>query len=90
MIVARSYDASKNPEGTIFDGVPLRDLTQEEFDALPGWLQASVAAAPFYTTVPLPVPDTPAVSAEAGVALDATDSAPSEPAEPTTPRRRRE
>lgn len=52
MTIAYYYDASKN-EGTpenpaYFAGVPLRDLEQEEFDALPTWLQASVAASPMY------------------------------------------
>ena len=47
MPIARYYDESKN-DGGAFDGVPLRDLTEEEFAALPAWLQASVDAAPFY------------------------------------------
>ena len=44
----RFYDASKNPDGAMFPGVPLRDLTAEEFEALPLWLQYSVDAAPMY------------------------------------------
>ena len=44
------YDASKNPECRYFDGVPLRDLTEDEFAALPAWLRSSVKASPFYTT----------------------------------------
>lgn len=48
MASARYYDASKNPESAVLDGVPLRDLTEEEFAELPLWLQASVDAAPFY------------------------------------------
>jgi len=48
MATARYYDASKNPEERAFDGVPLRDLTEEEFEALPPWLQANVDAVPFY------------------------------------------
>lgn len=47
MPIARYYDESKN-DGSAFDGVPLRDLTDEEFAALPAWLQASVDASPFY------------------------------------------
>ena len=46
--VARHYDASKNPDGASLPGVPLRDLTQAEFDALPAWLQLSVDASMFY------------------------------------------
>lgn len=44
------YDASKNPEGRCFDGVPLRDLTDDELAELPAWLRASVEASEFYTT----------------------------------------
>lgn len=47
MPIARYYDESKN-DGRAFDGVPLHDLTEEEFAELPAWLQASVDAAPFY------------------------------------------
>ncbi len=52
MATARYYDASKNPEERAFDGVPLRDLTIDEFESLPTWLQASVDAAPFYVAAP--------------------------------------
>ena len=44
------YDASKNPEGRCFDGVPLRDLTDDELAELPAWLRASVEASEFYAT----------------------------------------
>ncbi len=43
------YDASKNPEGAYLDGVPLRDLTDDELAELPAWLRASVLASEFYT-----------------------------------------
>lgn len=43
------YDARKNPEGRSFDGVPLRDLTDDELAELPAWLRASVLASEFYT-----------------------------------------
>lgn len=46
--IARYYEASKNPDGAFLPGVPLRDLTLAEFDALPVWLQLSVDASPFY------------------------------------------
>lgn len=45
---ARHYDQAKNPDEASLPGVPLRDLTTAEFDALPKWLQESVDAAPFY------------------------------------------
>lgn len=44
----RYYDASRNPEGALFHGVPLRDLDAEEFEALPLWLQYSVDESSFY------------------------------------------
>lgn len=43
MSVARYYDEEK-AGGQFFPGVPARDLTEEEFDALPGWLQKSLDA----------------------------------------------
>jgi hypothetical protein len=46
--VARYYDASANPDGLFFSGVPLRDLTDDEWNELPEHLQGSVDAAPFY------------------------------------------
>lgn len=46
--IARYYDASKNPEGGHLPGVPLADISQEAFDAMPEWLQASVDAVGFY------------------------------------------
>lgn len=47
-MIARYYQEDKNEDGGALPGVPLRDITDEEFDALPAWLQASVDAAPFY------------------------------------------
>lgn len=44
----RYYDASKNEEGRFIAGVPLRDLDEAEFEALPAHLQRSVDAADFY------------------------------------------
>jgi hypothetical protein len=46
--VARYYDKEKNAEGASLAGVPLRDLTEEDFEALPAHLQRSVDALPFY------------------------------------------
>lgn len=42
------YDEAANPEGAFFPGVPLADLTEEQFEEQPVWLQASIAAAKFY------------------------------------------
>lgn len=33
-------------------GVPLRDLTAEDMEAMPPWLQDTVAASPLYTATP--------------------------------------
>lgn len=48
MPIARYYDASHNPDGGSLPGVPLRDLTEEEFAELPAWLQESIDANPMY------------------------------------------
>ena len=75
MAIARYYDASKNPEERAFDGVPLRDLTEEEFAELPPWLQASVDGVPFYRkTKPRPAsePDAEAPPEDAQPAPEPT------------------
>lgn len=56
--IARYYDEAKNKEGAFFPGVPLRDLTDAEFDALPKRMQESIDACPFYrkTAPPKPAP----------------------------------
>lgn len=46
--IVRYYDATKNPDGGYLPGVALGDLTDEQYDALPKWLQESVDASPFY------------------------------------------
>lgn len=46
--IARYYDESKNENGGALPGVPLADITEEQFNALPPWLQASVDASPMY------------------------------------------
>jgi hypothetical protein len=48
MAVARYYNPDKNKEGGSFPGVPLRDLTEEEFDALDKNTQESIDASPIY------------------------------------------
>ena len=53
--IARYYDASANPERLYFSGVPLRDITEEEWAALPEHVQRSVDAVSFYRkTKPTP------------------------------------
>lgn len=52
--IARYYDETKNPEGGMLPGVPLRDLTEAEFAALPPWLQESLDALPCYRKTPPP------------------------------------
>jgi hypothetical protein len=42
------YDASKNPDGGFLPGVPLRDLTEAEFLAMPKWLQLSIEVMAMY------------------------------------------
>ena len=80
MPIARYYDESKNENGSAFDGVPLRDLTEDEFAALPPWLQASVDASPLYRKTK-PRGETP-TELSAAPALDAET-----PAEPDRKRR---
>lgn len=45
------YNPDMNPDGAVLDGVPLRDLTAEDVDALPAHLQRSVADCLFYEPV---------------------------------------
>jgi hypothetical protein len=54
MAVARYYNPDRNKEGGSFPGVPLRDLTEEEFDALDKNTQESIDASPIYRKSPLP------------------------------------
>ena len=96
MAIARYYDASKNPEERAFDGVPLRDLTEEEFAELPPWLQASVDAAPFYRKTKPRAASDPDAEAPAERAAEEAQPAPEQAAPPegetttTTTRRRRD
>lgn len=50
--IIRTYVPELNPTGAYLPGVPLRDLTRAEYDALPVWLQRSVDRAPFYVAAP--------------------------------------
>jgi hypothetical protein len=45
MAPVRYLDTDKD-DGGVIPGVPKRDLEQDEYDALPAWLQASVDASP--------------------------------------------
>lgn len=40
--IARHYQAERNPQGTFFPGVPLRDVTEEEWEAVPDHIRRSV------------------------------------------------
>lgn len=57
--IARHYNADKNPTGAALPGVPLRDLTQAEFDKYPTWLKESIDASPLYRRTPIRTPDKP-------------------------------
>lgn len=46
--IAYHYDASLNPNGGFFPGVPRGSITQEQFDRLPAYLQRSIAASSMY------------------------------------------
>lgn len=54
VIISRYYDASKNPDQAFFPGVPLRDLTEDEWAALDERQQAAIDAAPFYRKTKIP------------------------------------
>lgn len=42
----------QSERGTFFPGVPMRDLSEEEFDGLPEWLRNSVDTDPTYQKSP--------------------------------------
>jgi hypothetical protein len=67
---ARYYDETKNPEKGELPGVPLRDLTADEFAALPQWLQDSVDALPCYRKTPPPRETAPLKGAAATATTD--------------------
>jgi hypothetical protein len=47
--IARYYDESKNAAGVFLPGVPLADLSESQWAALPEWLQASIDASGWYS-----------------------------------------
>ena len=50
-----TYHPKRNPHGYAIPGVPLRDLSADEYAALPPWLQRAVVASPYYSAdAPLP------------------------------------
>lgn len=59
-MIARYYLQDRNPDGRYLPGVPLRDITQSEYDALPVYLQVSVDNAGFYRKTPTREPSKPA------------------------------
>jgi len=62
------YDEGKNEDGAqhIY-GVPMADMTDEQYEALPKWLQAQVDASPMYRKT-APKGAKKAVGAEAEIA----------------------
>lgn len=57
MATAYYYDESKNPDGAYFGGVPLGNISEEEFESYPKWLQQNIAESPMYRkTNPNPEP----------------------------------
>lgn len=48
MAPARFYRPDKNTDGGSFPGVPLRDLTEDEFNSYPEWLQRDIDASDLY------------------------------------------
>ncbi len=46
--IAFTYDETKNTDGAFFFGVPLRDLTVDEFNALRDGQKRAIIAAPYY------------------------------------------
>jgi hypothetical protein len=54
MAIVRYYVAENNPDGAYVDGVPLRDITDEDWQALPERLQRSADATGFYRKTPIP------------------------------------
>lgn len=57
--IARYYDATKNPDGAYFEGVPLRDITEDEWIALEERQQAAIEASPFYRKTKPPADKAP-------------------------------
>jgi hypothetical protein len=50
--IARYYDRDANPDGRVFHGVPLADVSQSHWDTLPQWLRDSVDESGLYRKTP--------------------------------------
>lgn len=49
------YHADKNPSGAFYPGVPLDDLTEDQFNAQPDWIKAAIedySVSPYRKTKP--------------------------------------
>jgi hypothetical protein len=46
--IAYYYLPDQNEAGAHYPGVPMRDLTKDEYEAHPKWIQRSIAASPMY------------------------------------------
>lgn len=46
--IAWKYNSQKNKEEAIYPGIPLGDITEGEFKALPKWMQAQVKESGWY------------------------------------------
>lgn len=49
--VVYTYDPAQNPEDLALPGVPMRDLTQADVEALPEYIRAAIALAPYFVAV---------------------------------------
>jgi hypothetical protein len=76
------YDESKDPDGAqhIY-GVPKADMTDEQFEALPKWLQAQVDASPRYRKTAPTAAKQAAAGAEAEIATQEPAGETEKPAE---------
>lgn len=82
--IARYYDASKNPDQAALGGVPLDDLTVDQYEALAPHQQASVDALPFYRKTK-PEPHGPTHDVAAAKPQPAPQPAPAPTAPAPTP-----
>lgn len=65
------YLPQKNPKGKTLTGVPLSDISQAQFDALPKWVQRSVYSCEFYQSVDAkPAPKAKAAAPKAQAVSD--------------------
>lgn len=49
--IAFTYKADKNPHEGTYPGVPLRDLTDDEFNTLPSHIKRTIAGSAMYEKV---------------------------------------